>query len=277
MSEVSNIPEASAVASLVKQGLAPVLGHTFTGQAAPVILWPRDQKIESLERLLGKPVRKRATIVVTDYQSFVAYLGVHKESGTVIFAALTETGGKFVAVIDYHRGTETGEARFGDHVITLDMQHTPEWKRWAGADGVSMEQALFAQFLEDNIIDIQSPDGAGVLEVVKSLEASIGVTFKSSTRLENGDREILWAETTKPSTVVPARLVLKMPVFVNGPEYPLDVALRYKPTPSGVVFRIERVRPHKVIELALADARTAITTQSSLPVHSGTVTVLKPA
>lgn len=275
--------EAKTVAHIAREGMTPVVHQT---PSTPVLLWPKDQKIESLERFNPTPVRKRAAVVVDDHQSFINYLTAHREPGTMIFAVLSETGGRFVAQIDYHHpnvdgklaSQPLGEPRFASHTCTLEMRHTPEWQRWAAKDDEDMAQTDFALFLEDNRLDILDPSAGQVIDIAKSLEAESGSRFKSAIRLDNGDRKFSFeTETTAKAGVtgeltIPDKFKLRMPVFLNGPTYDVDAFFRYR-IGSPLKMRYALIRPHKVVELALIEARNAIEAALSLPVLAGVCTV----
>lgn len=277
MSDSYQKTEAEAVAQIVRDATLPLNQTTPT---VPVLVWPKSEKVESLERFQTNPVRKRASVTVQDYQSFIQYLLTYREPGTTIFAELTEAGGRFVALIDYHHpnpsggATIDGIARWAQHRCTLEMKHTPEWQRWAAKDDVAMEQTAFALFLEDNRLDILEPVAAQVIDIAKSIEAESGSRFKSATRLDNGDRKLLFETETNARAgttgelTIPEKFKLRLPVFVNGPVYDLEAFFRYQ-VGNPLKLRYKLIRPNKVIELALLEARNAIQTALSLPVLAG--------
>lgn len=280
MTEIKTKTEAEVVAALAQQGVQPSIIQSDK-LAAPLLYHPRNQVLESLERYLEKPIRKRARLDVRDHQSFIAYVTQHKEAGTQLFAQITEQGGSFTAIIDYHQHAETGEPRFGEHVIVYTAEHTPEWKRWMAGSGKTQGQVELALFIEDNRMDIVNPDGATMLELIKSFEATAGSDFKSAIRLENGDRQIKYTHTTQAKAgvngdlIIPDSFFLKLPVFNNGPEYDVEARFRYKVSEGQLRVGYEIVRPHKIIELALHEARTAIEQTLALSILHGSGQVTK--
>ncbi|EIQ00721.1 hypothetical protein OpiT1DRAFT_05276 [Opitutaceae bacterium TAV1] len=266
--------ESAAIAEIARQGLFPEY-RLDSNLKAPLLLWPQSQKIVSLEEFLKYPEHKKARIEVRDHQSFVEYVLKHAEPGTTVFSEVSETGGSFTAIIDFHHGHiahvingnaefSGGAARWGHHVCKYVCEHTPEWKRWMKFSGEPLSQLAAAQFIEDNMIDIIQPEAARMLEVVKTLEATQGVEFKSAVRLENGDRQLNYSHTTAAKAGqqgdmdIPDMFRIRIPVFQNGPGYDVDCRFRYRIKDGALIIAYEIVRPHKIIDLALQEARTGI-------------------
>lgn len=279
--------EAGAIAELAKKSeRAPLIAPEIWGLESPIIVFPQVERVESLARLM-KPTRKKARVVVYDYQSFIAYVLKHMEPGrTALFAVVTETAGEFTAYLDYHEQNKIGESQataeigapcYGDHVCVLRMQHTPEWKRWKENSGKPMDQVTMANFLEDNRLDIREPAAAAIIEIAKTFEATQGVQFKGAVRLNNGDRQLDYAVQTgakagqQGELTIPERIELSLPIYVNGPEYGISAWFRYSIEGGQLRLRYELIRPHKFIELALAEAGNAIAEQTGLTLHKGVV------
>ena len=143
-----------------------------------------------------------------------------------------------------------------------------------------MNQLAMAQFLEENRLDIRSPDAAAVIEIAHTFEATQGVNFKSAIRQQSGDRTLGYDVTTgakagqKGDLSIPEKLGLSIPVFTDdGTEYPMEAFFRYSIEGGSLALRYELIRPHKVLELAILDARNAIAVQTALYVHSGSAAV----
>lgn len=281
--------EAEAVADIVRRNVSDVQVINMTN-AVPVFVHPLSgrRQLESLEQFEALPRRKRASVRLRDHSSFIEYVEAHKEPGTTIFADLTEDGGSFKAVIDYHLAKDVSAPermgtpqRWGDHVCEYVAEHTPEWKRWMEFSGKLLNQAAMALVIEDNLFDIIAPAPAQMLEMVKSLEATQGVQFKSAVRLDNGDRKLEYNHQTVAKAgqageiEIPTKFKLRFAVFVNGPAYDIDCRFRYKIDGGALAMGFEVERPHKIIDLALTDARTAIVETLKLPVLLGSGSVTK--
>jgi uncharacterized protein YfdQ (DUF2303 family) len=278
MSEI-NRTEADAGAELALKQATPQIAPNVPGLEHPIIVFPRGESVKSLAHLMA-PTRKKAKVTVHDYQSFIAYVKKHREPGrTALFAVVTETAGVFTAVLDYHEeNTEIiGKPQYGDHVCVLEMRHTPEWVRWVNNSGTPKSQVDMAQFLEDNRLDIKEPEAAKIIEIAKTFEATQGVSFKGAVRLQNGDRRLDYNVQTGArageagNLEIPERIELSLPIYVNGPEYGISAWFRYSIDNGVLRLRYELIRPHKFIELALAEAGNAIEKELEMTLHKGRV------
>lgn len=269
--------EAAVVAALAREGIHPIVKtDAAADQDTPLLLWPRSEQAHSLEPFLAHPVRKEAAVTITDVQSFIAYLARFALPHTAIFCTLTSEGGHFAAIIDYHE-KQDGKANRGRHRCTLEMRHTPEWEMWRRFNDKPLSQLEMAHFLEDNRLDIVDPEAAQIIEIAKTFEATQGVQFKSALRLQNGDRQLAYDVTTgakagqKGDLQIPEKITMKLPVFMNGPAYMLEAWFRYTIDGGALKLRYQLIRPHKLIELALLEARNAIQSETKITVMSGSV------
>jgi uncharacterized protein YfdQ (DUF2303 family) len=271
--------EAESVADIVRQAEAPIFRESALEGDAPLVIFPRTQKIESLERFGQTPRRPRANVVVCDLPSFKAYVNRHKIEGTHIFCQASETGGSFTALIDFHVGSGL-DAGWGEHQCKFVCDTTPEWKRWIEISGKGQSQTAMALFIEGNLDDILVPEPAAMLELVKSLEATQGTQFKSAVRLENGDRQLQYVHQTTAKAgqqgdmEIPTKITLRIPVFRNGTAYDVPCRFRYRISDGQLVLAIEIERPHKIIEQAMDDAAQIIEAETQINVMIGTAAVI---
>lgn len=235
----------------------------------PLIVLPKDFAHHSLEHLLPTPVRKKGTIVLDDAASFSKLVLLHGATDrTVVYCEANYPEGKFkmTAVINDH----TKEAAaWRDHVVVFSPSQTEEWKTWFKKDSEQMGQLTFAQFLEENIGDINSvavsegnatskpdmsPTGSQMLEMALNLEATNDVRFKSYNRLTDGSINLVFVNQTDDATAKQMKLferfTLGVAPFFNGDAYRLDARLRYRvDTNAGTVkFWYELIKPEKVLQ-----------------------------
>lgn len=265
--------KSTELGELLLSGVAK--GACFIGEGGvPYTVVPTGFEVRSLEHLLASPARKRAVVTVRDVASLLGYLKAHDEGRTAIFA--DDTALHVFAVIDYHRPAGPG---FGEHVVSLQLERRPEWKTWLDANKRAMNQAAFAQFVEDNLPDIAAPEGAVVLEVVRTLEARKKVNFLSSVRLQDGNRELIFEEQTDASAAkgtlkVPEVFTLGLQPFRGAGKYRIDARLRFRIEDGGkLTLWYDLVRAHLVLESAFADVVREIATALSIEVRIGSVTV----
>lgn len=249
----------------------------FIGEGGvPYTVVPNGFAVKSLEHLMASPARKRALVTVRDTESLLGYLRAHDEQRTAIFA--NDDALCVLAIVDYHGPAGPG---FAEHVVELKLERRPEWKTWLEANKRAMNQATFAQFVEDNLPDIAAPVGAVVLEVVRTLEARKKVNFLSAVRLQDGNREFTYEEQTDASAAkgtlkVPEVFTLGLQPFRGAAKYRLDARLRFRIEDGGkLTLWYDLVRPHLVLEGAFADVVKEIAAATSLEVRIGSVSVLK--
>lgn len=213
------------------------------------------ERIESLEHLLANPTRKKGTINFADAASFTTYIAKHKTESTELFGTLSH--GSFTAVIDHHSTTTAG---WGQHEAKYNCPQSREWQVWTQDNKAQMKQEQFAQFIEDNLLDIIEPASADMLEISRSLEAKKKVNFKSGIRLSNGEQQIAYEEsiegsTSKNNLTIPESFFIAIPVLTGGEPYRIEARLRYRISDSAqLTMWYDLVRPHKSFEDAVQAA-----------------------
>ena len=216
--------EARAVADIAAER-----GQPFKVGGREYVIVPRGCDVKDLTPYPDLPPRARENITVVERASFEKYLKRFFEKSTVIFADIDANAIK--AVIDYHdhNMAENPSAAAGDHLVTLQLRHSEEFERWDEMAGEMHRQEEFALFLEENHMDVLHPDGADLLELARDLEASIGGEFKSSVRLDNGDRVLQYSQetTTNGRIPVPKEIVLNIPVYQGEEEIQLKAKFRH--------------------------------------------------
>src|SRR5690606_24603427 len=116
------------------------------------------------------------------------------------------------------------------------LRPSEEWARWDEFEGALRPQAEFAAFLEENAVDILEPESAAMIEVSRDLEATQGVAFMASTRLENGDRKFVYETEThvKGDVQVPREFKLHIPLYQGENPVELSAALRFRVASGGL-------------------------------------------
>lgn len=237
---------------------------------APFVMVPSDAIVRSVEEHLLAPTRARGTITLHDAPSFVRVVNDHCDGGSRIY--MTETPTRFVAVLNESAKNEPG---WRDHRAVYECPMSVEWVTWTAAHKKAMTQADFAQFIEDNLPDIVSPDSATILEVSRSIEAKKSVAFASAVRLSNGQSELAYEEkiegtAAKGKLQIPETIVLGIPVLKGGPLYKVEARLRYRIDGSSRLHLwVDLLRAHKVVEHAVAEVRKLIGDSVLIPILAG--------
>jgi len=181
---------------------------------------------------------------------------------------------KVIAVLDYH-GAAEGGPRWGQHRVTLMLRKSEEWIRWTNANNKHFDQAGFAEFLEQNAIDITTPDPAAMMDVARDLQATTEVEFGAGTRMQDGQVRFKYTETTKATVgagqiQVPERFTLTLPVFIGGERVKMEALLRFRVKDCKLVIWYTLVRPEETIRSAFLAARNKIAETLKITIINGT-------
>jgi uncharacterized protein YfdQ (DUF2303 family) len=208
-----------------------------------------------VEKALPAPLRKRGTLALKDLASFVTYCKeqARSQSGYIYADPDART---FTAIFNDHRLADA--AGWRDHRATYKAEFTPEFQKWQGNDKQHKNQVAFAEFIEDNFVDIAGNDAQLMLDVATTIQAKTDITFSSSKRLENGQAQLTYNEVINAQAgangalTIPKTFSLGLRLFKNGAGYLLKARLKYRLQSGGVTFWYELDRPEKAIEDAFA-------------------------
>src|SRR4030067_647562 len=139
------------------------------------------------------PVVTRRAPKFSETSSFIDYVNTFKIPGqTRIFANAEAL--KVVAVIDYD-GPEKPDR--GVHVATLQLAHSKEWETWNAAAALTKQRGFtqeeFAEFLEENGIDVHTPDASTLMGIISTMQVTRSVTYKKSFNLTDGRQQFTYS------------------------------------------------------------------------------------
>jgi len=242
----------------------------------PFVVVPEGCKVESLAGLIfneyaERPVRKTGTITVLDAPSFCEYFTHFSDSFSRVFA--DETKAKVLAVLDYH-GAGDNAPRWGKHRLDWTLRKSPEWIRWTAVSGEKMSQVEFAEFLEDNAVDVVDPNAATMLEVARTLTAKAEVDFASAIRTANGGITLRYSEQVKGTygsgdIEVPEQFSIAVPVFVGGDRARLVARLRYRIAGGKLTFWFDLLRADAAERAAFQGVRQYIADELKVVIING--------
>lgn len=180
------------------------------------------------------PDRIRQAIIVDDRASLTAFLNRFQDQDAVLIAdfdALT-----IRSLIDFHRADLTPRAC--EFRADLVLRKSEEFARWDAVEGALHSQGEFAEFLEENAVDIVSPDPAVMIEISRDLDATQDVTFKSGVRPESGDRAFTYETETrvKGEIKIPREFAVSIPIHVGEEPDTLRARFRFRVTPKGLLM-----------------------------------------
>ena len=238
----------------------------------PLMLVPSGYQVHDCARYLGVPTRQSGIRKFVTLDSFCAYVMLHKVDGPTRLYAQSAPP-RFACVFNDHC-PDTGPG-WGDFGATYECPLSAEWRIWLGSNAKRMQQAEFAQFIEDNAPDCAEPDSATMIEVARSLEAKKSVRFASDLRLDTGARELSYETQIsgmagKGKLQIPEVFTLGLAVLDGGPRYAVAARLRYRIDDAGKLSMwYDLVRPHKVLDDAVREAVQTIKSATGLDVYMG--------
>lgn len=219
------------------------------------------------------PSRVRQAVTVDDRASLSAYANRYKCDRSIIvadFDALTIS-----ARLDWHEhnhGPDFPAPGHNAHAVTLALRPSEEFARWDEMEGKIHPQAEFARFLEENSVDIGFPEAAVMIEISRDFEATVGQTYKSAVRLDNGDRKLVFETDTRVQNgvIIPEKFTLSIPIYNGEEPEELTCLFRWRAQGGGVVglgFQWHRVEYQR--RAHFAQIATTASEDTGLPVYMG--------
>jgi uncharacterized protein YfdQ (DUF2303 family) len=241
-----NSPEnAETVNTLIAHGkaMAEPFDHPQGGKAVVI---PDDYHVTHLAPVDEPLTHIKAAPVFDDAQSFIAYVKTYGAETARIFAEQDRT--QITAILDYH---QPGQAAYGAHKAICVLPHSEQWRAWVGIDGQAVPQAAFAEFIEENALDIYEPASADVLEIARSLQIKQTVEFSSSVNLANGATQLKYVEEQdgkgRGNIEVPQKIKLGLPVFFGGDLVEVWAFLRTRIKDGKLSFIVKLHRRELII------------------------------
>lgn len=235
---------------IVDTALAAATPNELDADKLYAAIVPVGSRVEllDLDKYRSAPTRKAGTYRPATLDSFVSYVKTNLTDATTIW--LHPTSGKIVAVLDDHHA-EGPDWR--QHKVELKLEHTPEWTYWVSQDGHMMGQEAFAEHIEGGLEEIKEPAAADVLEMAQSFHATVGSTFRSSTRLASGEQQFQYEEEVRATAgakgdlTVPTMILLGISPFVGEDPYSLAARFRFRLSQGKLTLGYKLDRPESVI------------------------------
>lgn len=201
------------------------------------LLVPDGFRVEDFRDPHAFPPYAIGKITVDDAESLIRYVNRFQDARSILVADYDHLA--VDAVLDYHAANDEDMPLHpgpGRHVATLALRESEEFKRWAEMEGALHDQMAFAEFLDENANDISDPEPADFIEIARELEATQGVNFKSSTRLQTGERSLVYETETqvRGEMKVPTTFTLAIPLFQGEEPSPIQASFRFRPSPQGL-------------------------------------------
>jgi uncharacterized protein YfdQ (DUF2303 family) len=288
--------------------LGQKLGKPITDATEiPFAIVPNDSRMVSLlneKYPYGLPKRKpehiKAAVGLTDADSFCKYIKLYQDSRTRVFA--DPKAMSFRAVLDYHCANDapkalpaaepetagatwvTSEAtytvagaEFLDHQATLILRTSEQWNLWMAKNEKEIQQAEFAEFIEDNFRDISTPSPATMLEVARDLTATVEMNFASKVTPKSGAVKFAYQEVVTAGVgqagdmEIPDAFTILIPVFFGEKPVSIEARLRFRVNGGKLRFIYKLYRPAELLSDAFKLAASAIGENLGLDVLLGSI------
>lgn len=235
--------EAAVIAAISQEAAKREI---FVQNNVPILLFPGQHggtTVKSLEHLLATPLRPSVHVKLATSKDLHAYLvkqsvKIPEDSATsdnvVVFADRDKLN--FLAFLDYHHSTE--EHRWLNHSASVTYKESHQFGVWKKNDGIKMSQEEFAEFLDENVLDITDPTGSNVVSFASCLEARRTEVFKSSKNLSNGEVQFNWSNESSGDAVTkfPTDMKIGIPIWTNGEKIMIPVKLFYRVSEGQLMF-----------------------------------------
>lgn len=199
-------------------------------------------------------------------QSLIDYVNRFKTADTVIFANLDTA--KIIACIDYH-SAGSASAGLRKHHAILQLQHSKEWQTWTGVDEEMFEQKKFARFLEEHKLDIMSPPGAALLEMVLDMEKGVNMRVARKMKSAGSDRGSQDSAMDIDGTELPPVWSLQIPVYMGEPVVSVTAYARDEIADGKLTVGFKLSKIESVVEEELTRIAADIEARTSVPVMLG--------
>lgn len=260
-----------------------------------------------LDEYADRPDRRIGTDTVTDIATLVEWANRHKDAGTVVFCDANRETPKLLAIVDYHEPGEGDEkARFGVFRAQYAFPLDPRWSAWKEIDGQPLDQAAFAAFIEDHVLDLIGPDVsvagddeqtttvklppmvqqlldlAGgrcafpneVMALSRGLDLTANDKVVNRVDLQSGEGALVFESThvdrNGVKIDVPKLFMIAIPLFERSPDhYRIPVRLRYRLVGGAVKWIPTLFGADEIMDTAIRDAASTVQTETERPLFYG--------
>lgn len=246
--------EVLQIADQLVGAIAGALAPTQAGDAWLVNVpngYQQRDITETVEKARETPFRKRGTVVLCDVPSLLAYCQDQASADEGYIYADPDTR-SITAVFNDQR--LAGNPGWRDHRAVFKAEFTQEFGLWLQHNKQHKSQTDFAEFLEDNLADLQGEDAKLLLNVATTIQATSGINFASARRLQDGQTQLTYNEVIDAKAgadgalKIPQTFTLGLRIFKNGEAYKMTARLKYRLGGGSVKFWYELERPERAVE-----------------------------
>lgn len=225
---------------------------------------PRDQPyflradgtVVDLTKYREVPARESGTINVYDVASLNTVIARMGDGRATIYVNRDVENPQIVAVMNDHDNEFPG---WRDFRVQLQFRKTPQWVKWCAIDNKLLPQETFAEFIEDNVLDVTRPSGAEMLEIALTFAATKTANFKKAVRLDNSTVQFTNIENmeaqagSKGEFSVPEKIELALAPFVGTPPYAVPARFRFKLEGGSLKLGIKMERKEELMQAVIGE------------------------
>lgn len=258
-----------------KQGrLSPETIDMPNGGKAIVV--PENCKVEEFDPVDPPLLRIEQHVTMHDADSFVAYIKRFKGAATRIFAEpgflSPDSRPRMSAIVDYHEATEP---KHKSHSATYAPRYSEQWKRWHGVCQKQLTQTEFAELIEEARADIQEPNAANLMDIVRTFKANKKTDYDSVVYQPDGGVVLNYSEKVEQkgmSGTLPEKMALGIPVYFRDVAYKVPVFIRFRVGNGGVTFQLKLDRADIIEDEAFNSLVSHVSEKSEVEAYLGRAT-----
>lgn len=200
----------------------------------------------------AQPGRKSGDVSVFDIASLNALMAENTGGDISVYVDRDARAPAIVAILNGHG---RGGPGWGDHRVSVQFRHTPQWKKWMEIDGKFLSQSEFANFIEDNLPDIRDPAPGDMLEISQFLEITRTTSFKSVTRPKSGVVQFKNEsnDVSASSMELPDTITLFIAPLFGLPPMEVSARFRYRIADGGLKLGVKIQRREEIIAQILEE------------------------
>lgn len=272
----SPVGEAATIGAALERAQGIDFESMESGIIARVLESGQRVEVVELEQTLPAPHTCRGNATIYEPADFVGYVNRLGSASTTVWADPDRS--TITAVFDDH--TDAATAGWRRHRAVLVARRDPEWVAWLGRDNRLGTQEEFAEFVEEHLSAIvkatpSDPEAADMLEVARSFQAHRSASFERGTRLQSGDVQLRWVETTTASAgskghlEVPERFTIRVSPYLGVAPVDVVARLRYRISDGHLRIGYSLHRPDLVQQEAFDRIRAIVAEHAKADMHLG--------
>ena len=265
------MPDKNDMQAVIDAARAGVTPFAINPMAAPAMLLP-DGRVVDMRGYLAAPTRKAGAVTVFDAASFNQVMRDNAAAGDAAIYIDRDVNNPMIdAVLNGHGKAGPG---WGDLRVRIEFRATPQWAKWKAIDGKLLGQTEFAEFIEDNLADIESPSGATMLEIATQFQATRTTAFRRAVKLSNGQVHFENIENTDTKVgagqiEVPEEIILRLAPLHGGALYAVPARFRWRLEDGKLRLGLKMQRVEDLMSRVLDDVVAGIERSTNISVLEG--------